>query len=207
MRRSAVLRGGREMEKFEYVVALAAVITGLGLSDVAVSLHRLLKRRVGVAWDWIPVTLALYTSLVLMRLWYQLWSVHDVPVVTGLPFVAVQVVQTLVLVLVLSAALPDEDDFRRGRINLRDYYATHGRYVWAMYLVFVVMWWATGAYFALSRGRGHVLLEPPFHAYFSIPLALTVIALAIGRRWQAIILGLLILHEVAIPSNLFGLRG
>jgi hypothetical protein len=37
--------------QFEYVVALAAVITGLGLSDVGVSLHRLLKRRAGVVWD------------------------------------------------------------------------------------------------------------------------------------------------------------
>lgn len=86
---------------------------------MAVSLHRLLKRRAGVVWDWLPVTLALYSSLVLMRLWYQLWSAHDLPIVTSLPFVAVQVVQTLVLVLVISAALPDEDDFRLRKIDLR----------------------------------------------------------------------------------------
>ena len=193
------------MDKFEYVVALAAVITGLGLSDVAVSLHRLLKRRAGVVWDWLPVALALYSSLVLMRLWYQLWSVHDLPVVTGLPFVAVQVVQTLVLVLVASAALPDEEDFRRGEIDLRKYYATHGRYVWFMYLVFVLMWTATGAYFSLSQGRS--LIERSFHTFFLIPLALTVVALIVGRRWQAVILGLLVVHEVVIPSNLFDLRG
>src|SRR5690349_15000224 len=90
---------GREMEKFQYVVALAAVITGLGLSDVSVSLHRLLKRRAHVTWDWVPLALALYLSFVLMRLWYQLWSVHAAPFATGLIFTTVQVVQTLVLIL------------------------------------------------------------------------------------------------------------
>ena len=193
------------MDKFEYVVALAAVITGLGLSDVAVSLHRLLKRRTKVEWDWLPVALALYASLVLMRLWYQLWSVHSLPLVTGLPFVTVQVVQTLVLVLVMSAALPDEDDFSGGRLVLRDYYAAHGRYVWSMYLVFVVMWVATGIYFVLADGR--TLVDPSFHVFFSIPLVLTIAALIMGRRGQAAILGLLVAHEVTIPSNLFGLRG
>lgn len=195
------------MDKFEYVVALAAVITGLGLSDVAVSLHRLLKRRTRVVWDWLPVAMAIYASAVLMRLWYQLWSVRELPIVTGLPFVMVQVVQTLVLVLVMSAALPDEDDFRRGRIDLRRYYRSHERYVWFMYFVFVLMWVATGIYFTLSDGRSEYLLELRFHAFFSIPLMLTPLALVLGRRWQAIILGLLIMHEVAVPLNLLRLWG
>jgi hypothetical protein len=195
------------MDKFEYVVALAAVITGLGLSDVAVSLHRLLKRRVGVVWDWLPIMLALYASLVLMRLWYQLWSVHSLPVVTGLPFVTVQVLQTLVLVLVLSAALPDEDDFQNGNINLRSYYAEHGRYVWSMYLVFVLMWVGTGTYFRMLAEPSKRSTELQFLSFFSIPLALTIVALLVGRRWQAVILGLLVLHEVTWASNLLGFRG
>lgn len=195
------------MDKFEYVVALAAVITGLGLSDVAVSLHRLLKRRGGVVWDWLPITLALYASLVLMRLWYQLWSVHNLPVVTGLPFVTVQVLQTLVLVLVLSAALPDEDDFQSGNINLQSYYAEHGRYVWSMYLVFVLMWVGTGTYFRMLAEPSERSTEIQFLSFFSIPLALTIVALLVGRRWQAVILGLLVLHEVTWASNLLGFRG
>lgn len=194
------------MDKFEYVVALAAVITGLGLSDVAVSLHRLLKRRAGVAWDWLPVAFALYASLALMRLWYQLWGVRDLPFVTGLPFVAVQVVQTLVLVLVASAALPDEDDFRRGRIDLGAYYARHGRYVWSLYLIFVLMWTATGAGFRIVAGRAFGLLDFAFFGYFLIPMALTVAALFLRHPGQGAILVLLIVHEVLVPSNLFGVR-
>ncbi|GMM92917.1 hypothetical protein MTsN3n11_12190 [Qipengyuania sp. MTN3-11] len=191
------------MDKFEYVVALAAVITGLGLSDVAVSLHRLLKRRAGVVWDWLPITLALYASMVLMRLWYQLWSVREVPVVTGLPFVAVVVVQTLLLVLVMSAALPDEDDFKRGRVDLRAYYATQSRYIWSMYLLFVSMWIATHFYFEGPER----LIELDFYAFFLMPLVLTAVAVVVARRWQAVILGFLVLQEAVIKWDFFGLWG
>lgn len=194
------------MDKFEYVVALASVITGLGLSNVAVNLHHLLKRRARVVWDWLPLTLATYASFVLMRLWYQLWSVREVPLVTDPPFIAVQVVQTLVLVLVASAALPDEADYCRGRVDLRAYYATHGRYVWSLYLGFILMWVATGLFFVLRAGAIERLADPRFHTFFSIPLVLTVIAVTVGRRGQAVILVMLVAHEILIPLNLLGLR-
>jgi hypothetical protein len=195
------------MDKFEYVVALAAVITGLGLSDVAVSLHRLLKRRAGVVWDWVPITLALYFSLALMRLWYQLWSVRSVPGATDLPFVTVQVVQTLAIVLVASATLPDDDDFRNGQIDLRGYYTAQSRYIWTMYLIFELMWLTTGLYFNWVRGWELDLLLTLvlYPLYFGIPLVLTACALGLGRRWHGIIVGLLVLHEVTLPSDFFGL--
>lgn len=190
------------MDKFEYVVALVAVITGVGLADVAMSLHRLLKRRAGVVWYWIPVAIALYASLALMRLWYQFWSVHDNLVATGLPFVAVQTVQTLVLVLVAVAALPDEDDFRDGRVDLGAYYATHWRYVWTMYLVFCAMWVGTGAYFRLSKGA--LVSDATFALYFGVPIVATVAALAFGRRWHGGLVAIMVAHEAIVPSNLLG---
>lgn len=195
------------MEKFNYVVALVAVITGLGLSDVTVSLHRLLKRRSQIEWDWIPVVFAVYLSLVLMRLWYQLWGVHAKPGVTELPFVTLQVVQTLVLVLVASAVLPDQEDLAEEGFSLRRYYAHHSRYIWTMYLLFVVIWFMTGVYFRLSRGWfvDRLAYDVLYSVYFLIPTALTVLALFSRRTWQGAILCLLLVHEIAIPSNFFGL--
>lgn len=192
------------MDKFEYVVALVAVITGVGLSDVALSLHRLLKRRAGVIWHWIPVALALYFSLALMRLWYQFWGVNENPVVTGLPFVAVQTVQTLVLVLAAAATLPDEDDFRDGRVDLSAYYAAHWRYIWTIYLVFLTMWVGTGLYFRLTANTG--ISDALFYLYFGVPILFTTAALVLGRRWHTPLVLLLVVHEAIVPSNLFGLR-
>jgi len=186
------------MEKFQYVVALAAVITGLGLSDVSVSLHRLLKRRSRVTWDWVPVALALYLSFVLMRLWYQLWSVHAAPFATGLTFTTVQVVQTLVLTLVMSAALPDEDDFEDRRVDLRAYYSEHQRYIWRMYLVFLVMWLATAIGVAAYLDRLGGLLRPFPLAFFVPPVILTIIGCMTRRRGQQIALLGLIVHVVLI---------
>jgi hypothetical protein len=196
------------MEKFNYVVALVAVITGLGLSDVTISLHRLMKRRAGVTWDWIPVGLGLYLGLALMRLWYQLWGVRAFDGVTDLPFVTAQVVQTLVLVLVASAALPDEDDFHGGSINLREYYDRHGKYIWTMYLVFEALWLATGVYFwARHPDRDIFAYAVLYMVYFGIPLALTASVLATGRKWHGAILAALVVHEITVSSNFFGLVG
>jgi hypothetical protein len=186
------------MEKFQYVVALAAVITGLGLSDVSVSLHRLLKRRSGVTWDWVPVSLALYLSFILMRLWYQLWSVHAAPFATGLTFTTVQVVQTLILTLVLSAALPDEDDFEDKRVDLRAYYSAHHRYIWRMYLVFLLVWIATAVGIAMYMDRLARLLGPFPLAFFMPPLLFTIIACMTRRRGQEIALIGLIVHVIVI---------
>ena len=193
------------MDKFEYVVALVAVITGVGLSDVALSLHRLLKRRADVVWHWIPVALALYASVVLMRLWYQFWSVHETEVATTLPFVAVQTLQTLVLVLVAVAALPDEDDFRGGRIDLRAYYDSQWRYIWTMYLLFLAQWIGTGIYFRMYSGDGPVTPIAAFLAFFAIPIVLSIAAL-VRRRWHGPLIVLLVVHEASFASNLVGLR-
>lgn len=193
------------MDKFNYAVALVSFITGVGLSDLAMSLHRLLKNRSRVVWTWIPIALALNAGLALMRLWYQLWSVHDDPTVTGLPFVAVLMVQTLVLVLVVVAALPDESDFRDGRVDLGAYYAAQWRYVWTTYLVFLVMWIGTGVYFQLVQGTPVPL--PFFALYFGIPSVVTIIALGAGRRWHGLLLMVLIAHEIILPANLVGLGG
>jgi len=193
------------MEKFNYAVALVSFITGVGLSDLAMSLHRLLKHRSRVVWFWIPIAIALYASLALMRLWYQLWTVHDNATVTGLPFVAVLMVQTLVLVLVVVAALPDDNDFRDGRVDLGAYYAAQWRYVWTTYLVFLVLWVATGAYFWVIQGAP--VSSPFFALYFGVPIVLTVAALKLSRRWHGLIVVLLIVHEIILPSNLVGLGG
>lgn len=39
----------------DYVLGLLAIITGLAISDMIVSLHGLLINRKHVTWDWLPL--------------------------------------------------------------------------------------------------------------------------------------------------------
>jgi hypothetical protein len=75
-----------------------------------------------------------------------------------------------------------------------------------MYLVFVLMWMPRACispWFDEEPTDGSSLVP---RLLFD-PLVLTVIALMVGRRGQALILTFLVVHEAAVPSNLFGLRG
>ncbi len=44
--------GGR-ISSFEYITALVSVVVGLAIADMATSLHRLLRNRRRVRWDWV----------------------------------------------------------------------------------------------------------------------------------------------------------
>src|SRR3546814_2648487 len=74
------------MDRFEYAIGLISIIVGLGLADLAMSLHRLLKQRERVRWDWVALATAGFAGFSLIRMWYQLWTVRDFPEVTHLFF-------------------------------------------------------------------------------------------------------------------------
>lgn len=46
------------MDRFEYAIGLMSIIVGLGLANLAMSLHRVLKHRMQVRWDGLAVVTA-----------------------------------------------------------------------------------------------------------------------------------------------------
>ena len=177
------------MDHFEYVVALLAIITGLALADVAGSLHRLLKRRALVKWDWLVLATAAYVSFIVVRYWYQVWSIHDLPGVTNLFFFLGIIVENLLLFLMAASSLPDEEDYRAGGLNLREFGQKSRSYIWTVFTLFVASWAA----------HGLLILKPSgAQAYFIfiIPLVLGVGLVFSSRRSIHIALFLaLIAHE------------
>jgi hypothetical protein len=55
------------MGQFEYLLILASVILGLAVSDIAVSLNRLLEVR--VRWDWLAPLAAVLAFLKITAQW------------------------------------------------------------------------------------------------------------------------------------------
>ncbi len=185
------------MDRFEYVIALMAIITGLGLSDAGLSLHRLMKRRSRVRWDWLPLAVAAYLSFSLIRLWYQLWTTRDAPGVTDLLFFITLVAETFLLFLAVAAALPDEDDFDGGTIDLRDFYVRHQRYIWTLFTTFTVAWTLHAIYFGLT-GNASAARLGVVALVVLIPLVIGgLLAVLRGRRWHVAGVCLLLVHEAA----------
>ena len=119
------------MNATEYVSVLVAIVIGLALADILVSLHRLIRAGRRVRWDWAA---PLATALVVMVLVMMWWSFYR-PTPAATPMTIGSFLPsfvTLVLLFLLgSAALPDE--VPAEGLSLREYYDRNGPYFWSLF--------------------------------------------------------------------------
>ena len=168
------------MTPFQYVLPLVSVLVGLALADLAVSLHRLLRARRRVQWDWLPLATAALAALTSFYLWWAFYNSQDDTFYRTLggflPFAA----QLVVLFLVNAAALPDE--VPDGGIDLRAFYDANGPYFWSLYagLIFLLIAHSAGAY-AVGYVPGGVRAAAGM-ALSALPLIALCVALALFRR-------------------------
>jgi hypothetical protein len=178
------------MDRFEYVVGLLSIITGLALADLGTSLHRLMKRRSTVRWDWLMLVIAAYIGFITVRYWYQVWTIRDFPGATNLLFFMTIIVGNFLLFLMAASVLPDEEDFSAGTIDLREFRARNSTYLWRIFLAYVILWAGHAAYFSGFS------LSPWTAFIFLFPLILgAVLAFVRNRRVQIVLVAGLIAHE------------
>lgn len=119
------------MSGADYILGLLAIITGLAISDMIVSLHGLLINRRHVRWDWLPLVAAASVLLLIISTWRHLY-VGFQGAVKGPPiWVFVTVLASNVgLYLAARAALPDRVNIGE-QFDLRDHYDFVDRYLWS----------------------------------------------------------------------------
>jgi hypothetical protein len=160
---------------------------------MGLSLHRLLKRRSNVKWDWLTLSIAGYVAFITIRFWYQVWSIRGFPGVTGLFFFGGIIVENFVLFLIAASALPDEDDLSDRGVDLRAFQQRNSTYLWRLFLLFTVMWAAHGIFFALAERQPFSL---KMAAIFLVPLVLgSALALVRQRKLQSLLFTALLAHE------------
>lgn len=188
------------MDRFEYAIGLMSIIVGLGLADLAMSLHRLLKHRTQVRWDGLAIATAAYAAYTLIRMWYALWTVREVAVLTNLFFYISLILEMFVLFLAAAATLPDDSDPVHERWDLRAYHQHHARYIWTLFALFQVSF--LGHLFYFIRASGEEGLPLWFWALAFAPLAIFCALLAVrSRRWQAVLLGTVFVLELMSGWN------
>ena len=125
------------MNPFAFLLPLVSVLVGLAVTDVAKSLHVLLRARRRVRWDALPLVAAFVAVLTTFNLWWRLFGSADpAPYLTlggFLPLAA----QLLVLYLLNAAALPDE--VPPDGLDLRAFYEANAPYFWTLFGVHVVI--------------------------------------------------------------------
>ena len=113
----------------ENVLVFASIIVGVAVADQLTSLHRLLKRRREVRWDWLLLWVATLVLLTQIQIWWTLAGQRQGPITIGafLPLI----VELILLFLLAAASLPDEAGAESP--DLKRYYKEQGRYIWSLY--------------------------------------------------------------------------
>ena len=166
----------------DFVLGFVAIIIGLGVADLLVSVHKLLRAGKRVKWHWATPTLAGLMLLVTLVLWW--WSfvwfsdLGSATIAAFLPKFGVLVAAFLMM----AAALPDE--VPESGIDLRQYFLSSRIHLWSLMsvtlgglvLVYIIDNWGVGADRVLAT------TWPPMMSF-----ALAVVAAITPRMWvQAI---------------------
>jgi hypothetical protein len=110
---------------FSYLSAFVTIVLALGLSDLLISFHRLMRHGQGVRWAALPLAAALFVLLALLTEFFSMWGLVAVARVSfvGLVF---HLLPTFFIFLAASAVLPDE--VGDGPFDLDVFYFSRQRY-------------------------------------------------------------------------------
>ena len=153
-----------------------AVVLGLAIADMATSLHRLLRNRRRVRWDWVAPLAALVILVELFNLW---WSWRNF---TGnsLADVAPYFVVMVLLFLTASAALPDE--VPDEGMDLGAYFDENRGYFLSLYGTYITVW--IGSWTIADVAKGATFADLLRDYYFDYPWIIACFALVFVRpRW------------------------
>lgn len=159
---------------FSYLSAFVTIVLALGLSDLLISFHRLMRHGRAVRWSGLAVAAALFVLLALLTEFFSMWSLVEVERVSfvGLVF---HLLPTFFIFLAASAVLPDE--IGEGSFDLDAFYFSQQRYFY-LTLCFAFLGDAPRALEGVPFDIGRILnIVAP-----SATVALIFVILAFSRR-------------------------
>lgn len=176
--------GGRVVDVPGYILALLAIISGLAIVDMVVSLHGLLANRSDVKSDWLALVAAAVIFMLIVAGWGSSYRAYDdVPEGPWFWEFILVLVQNIALYLAARAALPDNVSVGQ-EVDLAAHYAFITRYFWASISVTLALSVMFGVIF------GGIERLP---AYWKVIVGLAVIiALAIWTDRR--------IHRLAVPA-------
>ncbi|MCF2515398.1 hypothetical protein LVY65_10025 [Sphingomonas sp. G124] len=164
------------MDTFEYITALVAVVIGLAIADLATSLHRLLRYRKIVRWDWVAPVAALLMLLELFNLWWRWRGFMGTTTGEVIPYF----LALILIYLAASISLPDE--MPAEGIDLARYFDENRSYFWLVYATYVALLIALVSIRDLHRG--FTVSDLLARYYFDYPWVLAAYAMIfVRKRW------------------------
>lgn len=140
------------------------------------SLHRLLRNRKRVRWDWVAPVAALVILVELFNLWWSWRNFAGDSLADLAPYFVVLVL----LFLTASATLPDE--VPEEGIDLGRYFDENRGYFWTLYGFYITVW--IGMWTIDDIAKGSTIGDLLRDYYFDYPWIIAAFALVfVRRRW------------------------
>jgi len=167
------------MNRFDYATGLVSILVGIALSDVMMSLHRLLRHRHRVTWDGRVLLSTLFVILSIVTFWFNFWTIRMVKDLLSFPVFMSAFFDFMVLFLACAACLPDEP---REDCDLRMFYGENKRYLWSLFAILQAAIFAHAIYFVAIRS-GHLKTVLTYGAKSIAPLPVYLLLGRIRSRW------------------------
>jgi len=148
-------------------------VLGLAVSDLCISLNRLLDAGARVKWDWLSPLAAIVAFLKIVTQWWTWFSAVSLAKGVTFEMFVVLLATVVLLYLIAAVALPDSVE---GGADLRAYYARTSRRYWLLFAAQFALSNAVSVWAQMQvQGARFSLLSP---GYLILPAA---IALAFWR--------------------------
>ncbi len=125
------------MHPYAFLLPLVSVLVGLAVTDVAKSLHLLLRARERVRWDALPLAAAFLAVLTTYNLWWRIAGSGDLEAYLTLGGFLPLAAQLVVLFLLCASALPDA--VPDGGLDLRAFYDGNAPTFWTLFALHVLI--------------------------------------------------------------------
>lgn len=143
------------MSKSDVVISLLTIVYGLILTDLFLSVHRLIRHRQMVRWHWLPLVAAWYLFLTILKNWWGLTQGSSGGDGMNIFFFLAYGHLLVLIYLAVSAVLPDE--VPESGLDLRAYYFQVHRYFWGLFSGVVAVSVAIGSFKMIQlEGRANL---------------------------------------------------
>ena len=165
------------MQIFDLATTLISIIIGIGLTEMFGNLHRLIRNRAQVRWDWLPVLWSAVLLLLVVNYWWAIYQgIVGIDKLTSAAELGLVLIQPIIMFLLAASVLPNFPTNRRW--DMRRYYDDHRR----TFLATFVLYQCVTSAVALVVGTWG--WNPASLVRVLILLALVSALVLNGRRWD-----------------------
>lgn len=163
------------MDIVNHAITLISIIVGIGLTEMFGNLHRLIRNRSQVSWDWLPVLWAASLLVLVINYWWAIYQgIIGLDRLSNAAELGLILIQPILLFLLAASVLPSFGPART--CDMRLYYEESRRTFLLTFVVYQILNYAI----AIIIGTLGWNIATGIR---TIILLLLVLALVINKRW------------------------